>query len=60
VKAALETLKDFDLGGLTAPVSYTSSDHRPTTTVSIYQIKNGKLAKAKQYEMERKPEWLGL
>src|SRR2546430_2804625 len=60
VKTALETLKDFDLGGLTAPVTYASSDHRPTTTVNIYQIKNGKLAKAKQHEMERKPEWLRL
>src|SRR5438477_10087866 len=60
VKAALETLKDYDLGGLTAPVTYTSSDHRPTTTVRIYQIKSGKLTKAKEYEMERKQEWLGL
>ncbi|HZX95076.1 MAG TPA: ABC transporter substrate-binding protein, partial [Myxococcales bacterium] len=60
VKAAMETLKDFDLGGLTNPVSYSSSDHRPTTKVNIYQIKKGKLAPAKTYELERKPEWLGL
>ena len=29
VKAALETLKDFDLGGLSQPVTYTPTDHRP-------------------------------
>ena len=60
VKAALETLKDFDLGGLTAPVTYTSSDHRPSTRTPIYQVKGGKLAKVKEYDMPRKPEWLGL
>jgi branched-chain amino acid transport system substrate-binding protein len=60
VKAAMESLRDFDLGGLTGNVSYSATDHRPTTKVNIYQIKGGKLTKAKEYEMERKPDWLGL
>jgi len=60
VKAALETFKDYDLGGLTEPVTYTTTDHRATTKVDIYQVRNGKLTKLKQYEMERRPEWLGL
>jgi len=60
VKMALETFKDFDLGGLTEPITYTSTDHRPTTKVNIYMVKGGKLVKAKQYEMERRPDWLGL
>jgi len=60
IKAALETLKDFDLGGLSAPVTYTPTDHRSTTKVSLYQVKGGKLEKAKDYELPRKPEWLGL
>ncbi|HEY5676860.1 MAG TPA: ABC transporter substrate-binding protein [Myxococcales bacterium] len=60
VKAALETFKDFDLGGLTNPVTYTSSDHRPSTKTAIYQIKGGKLVKVKEYDMPRKAEWLGL
>src|SRR2546430_14025335 len=59
VKTALETLKDFDLGGLTAPVTYTSSDQRSTTTVNIYQIKYGKSAKAERYEKARNPEVIG-
>jgi len=60
VKEALETFKDFDLGGLTEPITYTTTDHRPTTKVNIYMVKDGKLTKAKQYEMERRPDWLGL
>jgi len=60
VKAALETFKNFDLGGLTEPVTYAPTDHRPTTTVNIYQIKDGKLTKAKKYDMDRRPDWLGL
>ncbi|TMA25763.1 MAG: ABC transporter substrate-binding protein [Deltaproteobacteria bacterium] len=60
VKAALETFKDFDLGGLTNPVTYTATDHRPSTKTPIYIIKGGKLVKVKEYDMTRKPEWLGL
>jgi branched-chain amino acid transport system substrate-binding protein len=60
VKAALETFKDFDLGGLTNPVTYTSSDHRPSTRTAIYQVQGGKLVRLKEYDMPRKPEWLGL
>jgi branched-chain amino acid transport system substrate-binding protein len=60
VKAAAETLKDFDLGGLTSPVTYTASDHRPSTKTPIYMVKGGKLVKVAEYDMPRKPEWLGL
>ncbi len=60
VKAAAETLKDFDLGGLTNPVTYTPTDHRPSTKTPIYQIKGGKLVKIAEYDMPRKPEWVGL
>ncbi len=60
VKAALETLKDFDLGGLTNPVTYTADDHRPMTKTPVFQIQKGKLVKVAEYDMPRKPEWLGL
>ncbi len=60
VKAALETLKDFDMGGLTNNVTYTSTDHRPMTKTAIYQVQGGKLVKIAEYDMPRKPEWLGL
>ena len=60
VKAAMEELKDFDVGGLTNPVTYTATDHRASTKTPIYMVKGGKLAKVAEYEMPRKPEWLGL
>lgn len=60
VKAALETFKDFDLGGLTSKVTYTPTDHRPSTLTPIYQVQHGKLVKVAEYDMPRKPEWLGL
>jgi branched-chain amino acid transport system substrate-binding protein len=60
VKKAAETLSNFDVGGLTNPVSYTATDHRPSTKTAIYQVKGGKLVKVGEYDMPRKPEWLGL
>jgi branched-chain amino acid transport system substrate-binding protein len=60
VKAALETFKDFDLGGLTSPVTWTSTDHRPSTKTAVYMIKDGKLVKVKDYDMPRRADWLGL
>jgi branched-chain amino acid transport system substrate-binding protein len=60
LKAALETLKDFDTDGLAAPVTYTATDHRPTSRVSLYQVKGGKLVKVGDSDLPRKAEWLGL
>jgi len=59
VRAALETFKDFDLGGIAANVTYTATDHRPSTKVPIYQIQSGKLVKVVEYDLPRKAEWLG-
>ncbi len=60
IKAAAETIKDFDTGGLTTPITFTPTDHRPSTKTPVYQVKGGKLVKVAEYEMPRKPEWLGL
>ena len=60
IKAAMEELHDFDVGGLTNPITYTATDHRASTKTSIYMVKGGKLVKVGEYDMGRKPEWLGL
>ncbi len=63
VKNALETLKDFDMGGLTpnnAKITYTSTDHRPHMSTNIYAFQKGKLVFKKSIELPRKKEWLGL
>ncbi len=60
IKAALETLKDFETGGLAAPITFTPADHRPNTTLKISKINSsGKIEVVKQISVERKPEWLG-
>ncbi|HSB20687.1 MAG TPA: ABC transporter substrate-binding protein [Anaeromyxobacteraceae bacterium] len=60
VKAAAETLRDFDTGGLTSHLTYTPTDHRPTTKTKVYMVKGGKLVFVKEYEMPRRADWLGL
>ena len=60
VKNALEELRNFDVGGLTNPITYTPTDHRASTKTPIYMVKGGKLVKVGEYDMGRKPEWLGL
>ncbi len=60
VKMALEKLRDFDLGGLTAKISYSPTDHRPSTKTPIYMVQGGKLVKVAEFDMPRKQQWLGL
>jgi len=60
IKKAFETLNNFDMGGLSCNVTYTATDHRPCTTTPIYEIKNGTLVKIKDYDVGRRPEWLGM
>ncbi|HXP48158.1 MAG TPA: ABC transporter substrate-binding protein [Terriglobales bacterium] len=60
IKKAFETLSNFDMGGLACNVTYTAGDHRACTTTPIYEIKNGTLVKIKDYDVGRKPEWLGM
>jgi len=61
VKAALETLKDFDTGGLTpAKLTFTPTDHRPSMTVNIMEFQKGVLVLKQTIELPRKAEWLGL
>jgi branched-chain amino acid transport system substrate-binding protein len=49
IKAALEKFKGVDIGGLSAPVTYTAKDHRPNTTARIFQIRNQRLAPVTPY-----------
>ncbi|MDD2735760.1 MAG: ABC transporter substrate-binding protein [Desulfuromonadaceae bacterium] len=60
IKKALETLKNFDTGGLVPPITYTATDHRPTTKTTVYVIKGGKMTKVTDMETPRRKEWLGL
>ncbi|MDQ7843281.1 MAG: ABC transporter substrate-binding protein [Armatimonadota bacterium] len=60
VRSALETLKDWDPQGLAPAVTLTRTDHRPSTTTRIMQIRSGRITLVKQVTIERRKDWLGF
>ena len=63
-----ETMKDYAIldGGLgTAPVTYTSTDHRTTSIVPVYELKEGKYLYVKTIDVKTRwpekwaKEWFG-
>ncbi len=59
IKAAVETMKDFDPMGLAPKISFLPTDHRPSMAVFLYKIVGGKLTFVAQETLDRKAEWLG-
>ncbi len=64
IRAAFESFKDLDIGLGVAPMTWTATDHRPTSSVNIYQVKGGKFVKVKTIDMKKEfpndwPKWLG-
>jgi branched-chain amino acid transport system substrate-binding protein len=41
VKAALETLRDFDTSGITAPLSFTPENHKGTNRLRFFRVEKG-------------------
>lgn len=41
IKAALESLENFDTGGITAPITFTPDDHRGNRALVVYQVQDG-------------------
>jgi branched-chain amino acid transport system substrate-binding protein len=60
VKMALESMKNFDTGGLVPPITFSATDHRGTTRTTIYVIRKGKMVKVEDQETLRRTDWLGL
>lgn len=53
LKEALETLTNFDTGGLTAaPISFSSASHRPNKKLKIYMASGGKMVPVKEVELK--------
>ncbi len=42
LKEVMESLRDFDLGGLTPPVTFTPARHCSTDQACMYEVKNGR------------------
>jgi branched-chain amino acid transport system substrate-binding protein len=59
LKAALETLKDFNTQGLCAPITYTSKDHRPNTSMAVGGVKDGKIYIIKDVKFPREAKYIG-
>ncbi len=41
IKAALEGIKDYDTGGITAPISFSAQDRRGNKALRLFQVENG-------------------
>ena len=64
IREAVEQLKDFDVGLGVSPLTWTATDHRPSSQVRIYQIKGGKFNFVKLIDLKAKyandwPKWIG-
>jgi branched-chain amino acid transport system substrate-binding protein len=65
LKNGFETMKNFDIGLSVPPLTYTSTDHRISGKVPIYEIKNGKFQLLELVDLQGrwpdkwKNEWLG-
>ena len=53
IKAALEGMTDFDTGGLTVPVSFSTKSHKGSMGLRIYQIQSGKFVPVKKVVLSR-------
>jgi len=42
IKATLETLSNFDTGGVTQPITFTATDHAGSKALKVFQVKGGK------------------
>ncbi|MGQ0503811.1 MAG: ABC transporter substrate-binding protein [Myxococcaceae bacterium] len=60
IKAAFETFSGLDTGGVSPPLTFTPTDHRPMSRGRIYSINSfGKFQYEDEPTVELKPEWLG-
>lgn len=60
VKAALETIRDFDPGGLAPPITFTPDDHRASTKARIFKVENGTFKPVTEFiDVGRDREYVG-
>ncbi|MGC8827118.1 MAG: ABC transporter substrate-binding protein [Anaerolineae bacterium] len=42
IRAALETIQNFDTGGVTSPISFSPTSHKGNKALKLYQVQGGK------------------
>ena len=61
LKNGFETMNKFELGLGGAPLTYTSTDHRVSGNVPVYEIKDGKFKFVKRVDLQKRwpDKWAG-
>ena len=60
-----ETMKEFDIGLGASPITFTETDHRPTTGCLVQEWKDGKFQEVERVDLKKRwpekwaKEWLG-
>ncbi len=49
IRAALESIQNFDTGGVTYPISFSPTSHRGNIALRLYQVQNGKWTRVSDY-----------
>lgn len=49
IKAALETLSNFDTGGVSAPISFSSTSHKGNQSLRLFKVEDGKWSQLSDY-----------
>jgi branched-chain amino acid transport system substrate-binding protein len=49
IRAALETIQNFDTQGVTAPISFSSTSHRGNNALRLFQVENGQWTQLSDY-----------
>ncbi len=60
LKEVMETFDNLDVGGLTAPISFSPEDHRPTDRTRIYSVNEfGRFKFENEVKVSLQTDWLG-
>jgi branched-chain amino acid transport system substrate-binding protein len=49
IRAQLEQMSGYETGGITSPLTFTSSDHAGNKALRLYQVENGKWVSLTDY-----------
>lgn len=65
LRQGFETMKDYEIGLGMAPVTFTAMDHRPMSSVPVYQVKEGKFNLLDEVDLKKEypdhwaSKWIG-
>jgi len=60
IRKYAEQLNNLNTQGLTAPITYSSSDHRPFTSVILAEFAGGKMVRKGTIDLPRRADWKGF